>query len=112
MSPLKHCQNLLVEIYIKITSTKLSQNVLEFRNEIQVERFKSTYLAYNLLLIYVILSVTSDKTTVWYLRSWSEPSSDLSSLLFIKGNFRLNEKFFFFLSKVDCCKKIGGKKDK
>ena len=40
-----------------------------------------------------------------YLRSWSEPSSDLSSLLFIKGNFLLNEKFFFFLSNVDCCEK-------
>lgn len=38
-----------------------------------------------------------------YLRSWSEPSSDLSSLLFIKGNFLLKEKFFFFLSNVDCC---------
>lgn len=37
-----------------------------------------------------------------YSRSWSEPSSDLSSLLFINGNFLLNEKFFFFRSNVDC----------
>lgn len=35
------------------------------------------------------------------LRSWSEPSSDLSSLLFMNGNFRLKEKFFFFLSSVE-----------
>jgi hypothetical protein len=37
-------------------------------------------------------------------RSWSEPSSERSSLLFMNGNRRLNEKFFFFLSRVDCCK--------
>jgi hypothetical protein len=35
-------------------------------------------------------------------RSWSDPSSDLSSLLFMKGNLLLNEKFFFLRSKVDC----------
>lgn len=40
----------------------------------------------------------------FYLRSWSDPSSDLSSLLFINGNFLLKEKFFFFLSNVDCYK--------
>lgn len=39
------------------------------------------------------------------LRSWSEPSSFLSSLLFINGNFRENVKFFFFRSNVDCCSK-------
>lgn len=42
--------------------------------------------------------------TETHLRSWSEPSSDFSSLLFINGNFLLNEKFFFFLSNVDCWK--------
>jgi hypothetical protein len=35
-------------------------------------------------------------------RSWSDPSSDLSSLLFMKGNLLLNEKFFFLRSNVDC----------
>lgn len=43
------------------------------------------------------------KVNIWYLRSWSEPSSPfLSSLLFINGNFRENVKFFFFRSSVDC----------
>lgn len=39
-----------------------------------------------------------------YLRSWSEPSSLRSSLLFMNGKRRENEKFLFFLrSNVDIC---------
>ena len=38
-----------------------------------------------------------------HLRSWSEPSSDWSSRLLTKGNFRLKVKFFFLRSSVDCC---------
>lgn len=45
-----------------------------------------------------------------YLRSWSEPSSFLSSLLFMNGNFRENVKFFFLRSRVDCCKCRTGEK--
>ena len=46
------------------------------------------------------------------LRSWSDPSSFLSSLLFMNGNRREKEKFFFLRSSVDTCprKRERGKK--